>query len=304
MRALICLLSGQHIPNLLSVHHFKPDKLVLVESSAMRGRKAADSFRAALSLGGFDCGAEGRCHIEPLEAEDDLEAVRKCLQLTYGLCPGAEWIANLTGGTKPMSIAAYEFFKAVGARLVYVNISKPNVLLGLDGRPPETCTHRPTIREFLAGYGFEFRKKEADVAAAETCARSWLSCARRIATQCPEKPLLLFGDLGDPAVKKRWDAARKEGLEIESGQLHPDDEDLRSALASSFGLESGAAGLRGKLDKYGVEFLTGGWLEAFLWELLDRHAEALGVWDVRLGVRPAKVGVPTDSDFDIAFMRD
>jgi hypothetical protein len=268
----------------------------------MRKQKAAQRFLTALKLGGLDFTAGVQHDIQPLEAEDDMGAVRRCLQRAYDRCPTDEWLANLTGGTKPMSIAAYEFFKAVGARLVYVNIARPNVLLGLDGRPQESCTHRPTVREFLAGYGFESRKSERDIESDEHRARSWWNSARTIALHCPQQPLLRLGDLNDSAVKKRWDEARKKGLELEPGHLNPEETDIRDTISSCFNLISAPDGLRGKLDKYAVEFLTGGWLEVFLWGLLDRLADSLGIWDVRLGVHPAKVDVKTDSEFDVAFL--
>jgi hypothetical protein len=302
MKILLCLLSDQHVPNLLSVHHFHPDRLVLIESETMRQKKAAQHFLTALKLGELDFQAAERHHVQPLEAEDDLDVIRKCLQQAYGCHPADEWIVNLTGGTKPMSIAAYEFFKAVGARLVYVNFARPDVLLGLDGRRQESCLHRPTVREFLAGYGFESRKSEKDIEGDEGRARGWWDAARAIALHCPQQPLLRLGDLSDPVIKKRWDDARKKGLEIGTGQLNPQEEDLRGALASHFNLAISADGLRGKLDKYAIEFLTGGWLEVFLWGLLERHADPLRIWDVRLGVHPAKVDVKTDCDFDVAFL--
>ena len=52
MRTLLCLLSDQHVPNLLSVHHFQPDRLVLVESRQMRERKVGDHFLQALRWAG------------------------------------------------------------------------------------------------------------------------------------------------------------------------------------------------------------------------------------------------------------
>ncbi|HYT94745.1 MAG TPA: DUF1887 family CARF protein [Gemmataceae bacterium] len=304
MKILLCLLSDQHIPNLLSVHHFKPDRLVLVQSSAMQHKDAAKHFLGGLGCGGLNFTVEGNCHVEPLEVEDNLENVRQCLQRAYGRYPAEAWVVNLSGGTKPMSIAAFEFFKAVGARLIYINFQKPNVLLGLDGHASETCTYRPGIREFLAGYGFESSKNPEDVAKAEERAKSWWNCALRIAQACPEQPLVRLGDLHDPAVKQRWDVARKKGLQLEPGLLAPEDSGLRQELAAAFSLCEAHDGLQGKLDKYGVDFLTGGWLESFLWQLLRQHADALGIWDVRLGIRPAKIGITTDSDFDVAFMHD
>ncbi len=303
MKVLLCLLSAQHVPNLLSVHHFKPDRLVLIESAEMKRKQAARHLQEALRLGGLDFAADDRCHVQPLDAEDNLDAVRTSLQRAYGRYPAEEWIANLSGGTKPMSIAAHEFFKAVGARLVYVNFDKPNVLLGLDGRPEETCEHRPTLREFLAGYGFALTRKLKDIDAAEARARSWSRCATVIASHCPER-LLNLGDLRDRSAKKLWDDARKKGLELAPGQLSPTDHALRNELLSALELQDTTDGLRGKLDKYKVQFLMGGWLEAFVWGRLESHAEALGIWDVRLGLQVRRADVATDSEIDVAFVHN
>ncbi|MGO8747874.1 MAG: Card1-like endonuclease domain-containing protein [Thermoguttaceae bacterium] len=300
MTVLLCLLSDQHVPNLLSVHHFQPDHLVLVESDGMQKKHAARHLLAALRMGG--CDYDQRNTIQPLEAEDNLEAVGRALRRAFGRCAAEDWIVNLSGGTKPMSIAAYEFFKALGARLVYINVPRPNELLGLDGRPTEICGYRPSVNEFLAGYGFEPRKKPDDIADAESRARQSWSCARRIAAVCPPQSLLNLGDLQEPENKKRWDQARKKGLSIQRDQLGPLLPELRDAIREGFGLEPDGDSLRGQLDKYGVEFLTGGWLEVFLWGLLERHAESLGIWDVRLGLQPGKIGIDTSSDFDVAFM--
>ena len=116
MKVLLCLLSDQHVPNLLSVHHFRPDRLVLVESAVMKRKQTSNYFLTALKLGGLDFG--DNCYVQQLEREDDLAAIRHALRQAFARCPGEEWIANLTGGNKPMSIAAYEFFNAVGARLI------------------------------------------------------------------------------------------------------------------------------------------------------------------------------------------
>ncbi|MGA7496521.1 MAG: DUF1887 family CARF protein, partial [Isosphaeraceae bacterium] len=107
MRTLLCLLSDQHVPNLLSVHHFQPDRLVLVESQQMQERKVGDHFLQALALGGQDYGGD-RHERQPLDHEDSLPAVRKALQAAFGRHPSDEWIVNVTGGTKPMSIETYQ----------------------------------------------------------------------------------------------------------------------------------------------------------------------------------------------------
>jgi hypothetical protein len=295
-KILLCLLSDQHVPNLLSVHHFLPDHLVLVESAAMRKRKVAAHFLKALNMAGLDY--EGRHDIEPLEAEDSLEAVRRTLRQAYGKYPSASWIANLTGGTKPMSIATYEFFRALQGRLVYTNVTRPAELLDIDTAHPENCQHRLAIKEFLAGYGFESRKDERKIAEAEERASQGWECSRVLAEHVGSEDLLTLDAAGRQT-------ARSKGWQLEAGQLRPGNEQVARSIIQKFGLTAGA-GLSptGKLSKYDAQFLTGGWLEVFLWGLITKHADALGVWDVRLGLEVARSGDTSGNDFDVAFMQN
>jgi hypothetical protein len=58
------------------------------------------------------------------------------------------------------------------------------------------------------------------------------------------------------------------------------------------------------LTKYEAEFLTGGWLEVFVWDVLTRHQDDLGIWNVRLGLEVGRIGDQSGNDFDVAFMHN
>ncbi len=210
MKVLLCLLSDQHVPNLLSVHHFSPDRLILVESTAMQWKQTSGNFLRALRAGGLDYEGDDRCSILPLQDVNNLNVIRGCLQQAYATYLAAEWIANVTGGMKPMSIAAYEFFKALGARVIYIDAAHPDVFLNLDGGEPEQCQGVLSIPEFLAGYGFEASKGNAAVRQAEGRAESCWPCARAIALHSPDRDLLT-------ACREEWTLARERGLQLEPG---------------------------------------------------------------------------------------
>ncbi len=299
MRTLLCLLSDQHVPNLLSVHHFRPDRLVLVESEAMRERGVADDFLRALKLGGLDYGGD-RCERQPLAHEDALPEIRRALQDAYGRHPSDEWIVNVTGGTKPMSIGTFQFFSVLEATRVYINQSRPNEIQFMDGAGIERVAHRPTIAEFLAGYGFQSQKSPDDVAAAEDRARQWWDLARALAAEFGSEELLQFES--DKERKK----AKEKRLDLMTRHLHSRlaaSPTARSFLARTFALNETDDGLTGQLDKYQVQFLLGSWLEVFLWGLLERCREALNIWDVRLGIVPQRPGQEAN-EFDVSFMRN
>lgn len=296
MRVLLCLLSDQHVPNLISVKHFRPDRVILICSNHMK--KAAEYFLDALAIAEFP---RDRVVVLPLADENNLASVRRCLHQAFGTFPNAEeWIANVTGGLKPMSIAAYEFFKALDARVVYIDSREPNKILGLDGRPTETCTHRLLLDEFMAGYGFQILKSWAKIAEGEDRARNWWPLAREIAEHTPDQNLLCCDD--SEAGRKEWATARSRGLILEERHTQHLPGMVKTALVESWKLTRTETAIVGSIDKYQGIFLTGGWLEAFFWKLLIDHAAALGLEHVHLGVEARKKETQADTDFDVAFM--
>lgn len=292
MKILLCLLSQQHVPNLLSVHHFRPDRLVLLESEYMEQNEAANKLLKALKLGGLDY--HERSVSIPLSAEDNLTQIREALEAAHAHFPDGDWIANITGGTKPMSIGTYEFFKERGARLVYTNVARPYELLDIDGnRKSEECKHRPSVQEFLAGYGFESKKEDDKLREAEERADSLWDCARTLVEHSDGSDLLTLEN-------KQRSKLRNRGLTLTGELTHP-SAPIREAVRNTFGLD---ADLHGKLDKHAGEFLSGGFLEVFLWGLLQRYANRLGIWDVRLGIEPGPLSDESRNDFDISFIHD
>ena len=288
MKVLLCLLSDQHVPNLLSVHHFTPDQLVLIETEQMQSRSVATHFLRALKLGGLNYDA--RHLVEPLNCEDNLDSVRKALQTAYGRFADGEWIANLTGGTKPMSIATYEFFKALGGKLVYTNVTRPARLIDMNSDRTEDCGHRLGIKEFLAGYGFESRKADDKMTEAEERAKGWAQSARILAQHACEQDILQFDN------DEQRERARNKGIELAGDRFAFPGDELRKTWIDG-------ATTR-KLSKYEVQFLTGGWLEVFVWDVLLKHADALGIWDVQLGLEVGRCGDQSGNDFDVAFMHN
>lgn len=304
MRVLLCLLSQQHVPHLLAIHHYRPDRLVLVESNDSRKKQLATHLLDAIRLGGLDYTnhpGEDRSHIEPLESEDDLNAVRTSLRHAYNRYPSAEWLVNVTGGTKPMSIATYDFFNGLirrgvlDGRILYTNNALPGAIIDLDGHVSENVDHRVSIKQFLAGYGFESRKADAKIEEGESRARRWWDCSRAIAAEADASSLLSLND-------HERTRARDKGLELVPGRLQPDGKPFWPSVADAFSLRLDDGALIGKLDRHAVQFLTGGWLEVFLWGLLIRHADALGIWDVRLGLEVGQKDASTGNDFDVTFM--
>jgi hypothetical protein len=220
-----------------------------------------------------------------------------------------EWIVNLTGGLKPMSIATYDFFKNRDAKLVYISNSATNTIRNLRTNEVEwtadKSTYRPTIEEFLLGYGYEF-KNEQEVEQAEEKAVQYWDCARIIALHAESRSPLNTGNVRNRFSQTHRGLQKAEierilrtnGSQVETADFCVSSEDVRDAIDSSFGLSQ----LRGNLSGYGYTFLTGEWLEVFFWHILNHHQNELGIYDVRLGVKAKASTSTTDNELDVVFM--
>lgn len=288
MKVQLCLLSDQHVPNLISVHHFKPDHLVLIETTQMKTKQASKHFLKALEVGG--CNYETRCDVESLKDEDNLTEIRKTLQAAYQKHSNDEWIANLTGGTKPMSIATYDFFKQKGGRMVYTNSSRPAKLLEIDTGQSENSDYKPSIKAFLAGYGFVSLKAD-DKLKESICRAIKRTHIARLLAQSIENDKVFLSFKNNEERKR----AREKGTSLSEEQC--DCEEIRNIWLKEGGTET--------LDKYDVQFLTGGWLEVFMWDVLSKHQKELGIWDVMLGLQVQRDGrESSDNELDVVFMRN
>lgn len=302
MKILVCLISAQHVPNLLAVHAVRPDKLILLVSDKM-----VDPARwliKALAFGGLDYGMI--CEQLRIDKTDSIAHTKSILQEAYEKYPGSEWVVNLTGGTKPMSMAAYEFFRARGSKMLYVSEADQSIAIDFSGGSPLNLNHEISIQEFLAGYGFDLLNPKS-LGGGDTRAEKWFELAAMMAAD--QEDASLRGFLGYMQKLSEEKNGRDRGM-----NLRADDRasirkiELREKVSDLFGLEVNAVNgvISGSLDKYAVRFFTGGWLEVFIWGVLRRF-NGDGIWDLRMGISFGKKGRPynkLENEWDIAFMRE
>jgi hypothetical protein len=310
MRTLLCMLSGQHIPNLLSVQHFQPDTLVLIESAQMREALAADRFLTAIGLGGavyqrrsVGTGAtptaggysDRSAYVIPLDSVTSLADVVSALADAFAIAPEAEWIVNLTGGNKLMTIAAYESFKARDCEMFYIEHNQPRLLIPVNRFTEVRSEHPLTIAEFLAGYGFELKRPAEELEELEREQEARWEAARILTEYSTPADLLQL----EREESKRMRQGKT--FELNFARLSHLPQPVQDALFATFGKTAGG-GIQTTKANRGGPFLTGGWLEDFVCGLLRRHAAALKINDVQSAVMPFLQGSQTANDLDVAFI--
>lgn len=306
MKLMVCLISGQHVPNLLSIRSESPapDRLVLIVTPLMKARNMHNHLLNALAAGGLDY--RNRCDIKDLAKEDSIAETHDLLKTIQKEHRNDELIVNLTGGTKPICIGAYEFSKEKNLRTLYVPEGKQHVAIDLLRGSVVDLKHRLSTSEFLEGYGFSVLNP-GNLNRSRERAEDLFDLAAFLTANNEDRGLRrMLGKIHDLMEEKRKNDRKgwnRDGLILtEDSNVYLDNDALRTKIAEKLGLDTRDSLLLGRLEKHIAEFLAGKWLEAFVWGILKPFGEKGRIWDLNLGVNVGKISPGESNDLDVSFM--
>lgn len=148
----LCLVSAQPTPNLTPALDpaVAPRRVLLLVSPDMMRR--AGWLETVLTVRGV--------HVESWSIEDawDIEHVQhrllQLLEREQVLVGCADIALNATGGTKPMSIAAYEVFRRINLPIFYIHPEQDRLIwMHPSGRVPLDLANRVTLDAFFQAHG-------------------------------------------------------------------------------------------------------------------------------------------------------
>ncbi|MDT3697228.1 MAG: DUF1887 family CARF protein [Ignavibacterium sp.] len=144
---IVCLVSRQAMPNVIPVLMYNPSKVYLLMTQEER-----------------ECGI----HLKELFESKNMEVITKenikAYQIDSVKNALSEIIANdkpdslfinITGGTKPMSIAAYDFARVNEIPVFYCNTENLELLHLFPKTKTEPFTVKLTIKDYLLSYGYK-----------------------------------------------------------------------------------------------------------------------------------------------------
>lgn len=158
-RVLITLISDQAIPNVLFVREMQKftDSYVFLSSEAMERK---DKSAAII----------GACELSPervkilIVKEDEPDAIKRALyKHSFGLMSDTQFHVNITGGTKLMSLAVYEFFRNLKSAFYYLPIGK-NIMQQFTSQAieePVAINYRLSLHEYLVACGLSYEIKSS-----------------------------------------------------------------------------------------------------------------------------------------------
>jgi hypothetical protein len=193
-------------------------------------------------------------------------------------------IVNLTGGTKVMTLAAFDFFKDLGAEIYYLTGSD-NVLIKLaPGRKKkvETLKTQVNLEQFFQGYGFEIKETTtSSISVAYTN-----SFFKKFTSGMVHSFNPVLGSLREKRGSRITDLNSISGLN-----------DFLTKI--EFPLN-----VKGELSKYEIKYLTGEWFEEYISNKLVEELK-LSSDQIKTGIvisKKNKVGAIIPNELDVVFV--
>jgi len=156
MQIMISLVGAQPAPNVLPLAHFNPKKVIFVHTN-MTEQIALRMAEVITQDYGIEV-IQPLCSVNPYRITEIGEKLAAYVE--NNVTDRVKYIFNLTGGTKPMAIAAFEVAKSLSANVFYYQSQDNQDLIYpyffddaiVKSKEPETCQATLTLDRFLRLY--------------------------------------------------------------------------------------------------------------------------------------------------------
>ncbi len=154
---LVSLLSDQTIPNVQLINQFisQVDKYLFISTSLMEKKKVGTWIVKACGLS--EDKLLGTIVVDQFSFDDIEGKLDSTSFENYGRI-----IVNLTGGTKVMTLASFDFFRDLGAEIYYLTGSDDTLIKLSPGRKKrsEKLKVSVNVTQYLQAYGFDIKESK------------------------------------------------------------------------------------------------------------------------------------------------
>lgn len=305
-KILLLALSDQHIPNFLSVKHFNPDTVYIFQTKTMKEKGVLKNFETALDV------HSSQLSINEIFIERDINDIESMTYLIdklnniYMNNKESEWIVNLTGGTKLISILLYQFFQDKNIKLIYMAINS-NYFIDLKNKVKIDIVYKINMNEFLAGYGISIIGSLNTFNPQDIWKKLSIIFVKNAHNNDIED--FLSGIYGikhtNDKQKKMFHEESKLTISLNDNIriLSNPDNIIDIITNDPFHLILRQNNITGTLSEKSALYFTGGWLEYFVASLLYEVKDTLDLHDI---TKNLKIQLPngTENEIDIAFMHN
>lgn len=288
MRIYVVTLSDQLLANLIPILMDPPDLVVALLSSTMQEKGKDQVFADLLK-------SKGIAFDPRFDAPDsDFGAIKEfswqiaeTLEAQY---PDAEIVLNASGGNKLMTLGLVEAFENIAPRIEYTDTAHRTIEV-LHPEPSRYPMRQVLdVPTYLAAQGFRYLRAESDDALWRQRADQRKAAAKFLGRHTPELGLFFYvlNGMVNSAIQEKAGSRQLE-LANPTQRFHDDKPPYgiwQQALREldKAGILAWSADRPLEVRFLGLEeaqFVRGGWLEEYVWHILQDERLA----DVRKGVR-------------------
>jgi len=152
-KVLVSILSDHIIPNYLFIKEMAGlyDELLFVSTEYVESKGIGVHLEKTLKL---EAGSVSRVLVDNDNYQKIFESLCNLIHSSEN-----EYIVNLTGGTKAMSIAVFDYFRKFDSHFVYIPIGT-NTYYDLASKESHNLKYRVELNEYFSLYGLHFQKEE------------------------------------------------------------------------------------------------------------------------------------------------
>ena len=153
----VVIVSAQMLPLYLPIKYFKPERITLLASSQMK-QNALSLRKTINTMLGYSI-----ANIQIIDLSDHFEygkLYEEMIDITASVGDSLDsTVVNITGGTKPMSLACFEAFNAANANCIYYENNRVQYL-NRSGQIDDLSEMKMSPKEYFNLYGFSYLEKD------------------------------------------------------------------------------------------------------------------------------------------------
>lgn len=147
MSTIVCLVSHQAMANVIPVLEMKPNKVILLQTT--QESNTSENLRNLFNSKNIKTEIFEK-FIDPYNLETVKSASRQIINNNE-----SDIVLNVTGGTKPMAIAAYEIFKSSDKAIVYYDpVSHSVMAMNPINVHNKKVTFKINVEDYLLAHGY------------------------------------------------------------------------------------------------------------------------------------------------------
>ena len=283
------IISEQTIPNILFIKEFakQTDKYLFITTEKMNKGGQLDNILSVCQI------TDQQCYPRVVVNEESLADVETRLEVLQLSRTDLQFIVNITGGTKIMSLGVYSFFSRFNSKMYYMPIGKNEYkqIFPPANEQIQGIEYRISLKDYLKGYGITIQNPDKQNSLVQTPSVSKRLWQHRVTPKAKDSI----------NVRKGIDILKNQAYQERNLLLSSLPSNLADTLRLTLNIISFKPQSPTQLLVEEINYLRGQWLEEYVYTTI-KNLFQLGDCFMGNSVKIQKYTTP--NELDVVLMRN